>query len=92
MIPNDVVVTVKTAEERYLPDTPKLGDRAKDVITGFKGIIVCRIEELSGAVEFDLEADGMQGFSITPRTKRFAAARVRVIEKGVCAPEMGEGA
>jgi len=41
-----------TINERSIRMTVRLGQRVRDVVTGFEGIVVSRVEYLSGCVQY----------------------------------------
>lgn len=50
------------------------GDRVKDSVTGFAGIVTARTEHISGAVSALVEAQSIN--SALPRTRVFADTRL----------------
>lgn len=60
----------------------KLGDRAKDTVTGYTGIVVAKTEWLNGCIRVSIQSEKLkEGKPLD--TEGFDIEQVEVIEKGV---------
>lgn len=60
----------------------ELGQEAKDLVTGFKGIIVYKVEHLTGCDGYGLQPPADKKGEI-PESKQFDENRLEIIGKGV---------
>lgn len=71
-------------------DEIKLGDRAKDIVTGFEGIVVARIHWLMGCDRIVLQPEKLKDGNIV-ETKTFDIMQVKLVKAGVIkSPELAE--
>ena len=61
--------------------TPKLGDTARDKITGFQGIVMCHTKWLTGCDVFGIAPRVMDGGK-PQEMQHFDVERVDVVERG----------
>ncbi len=54
-----------------------LGDRARDAITGFEGIVTARHEYVTGCVRFTVESESLEDTKL--RSEWFDEVRLRVV-------------
>jgi hypothetical protein len=66
-----------------------LGDRVKDVVTEFEGIVVSRIEYINGCVQFGVAPKATKG--AMPDTQYIDHKRLKVIGKPVTFPKEDTG-
>ena len=60
----------------------QLGDKVKDVYTGFTGIAVARTEWLYGCARISIEPDKLSGDGNPIESQTFDEQRVEIIELG----------
>lgn len=70
----------------FRQDLP-LGAEAKDVITGFKGFIMWRVEWLTGCNQYGLQPEMKKGDKDVPESKQFDENRLKPTGKSVTLPE-----
>lgn len=60
----------------------KLGDRARDIVSGFEGIVVAKIQYLTGCDRYSLEGKHVLGAKAEDYYQTFDASRLELIEAG----------
>ena len=63
-----------------------LGLEAEDVITGFKGIIIYRVEYLTGCAQYGLQPKIKKGDKDIPESRQVDENRLRLTGKSVALP------
>jgi hypothetical protein len=65
---------------------PRLGDLAKDIVTGFTGIVVARTEWLNRCVRLTLQPQKLQKDGKTPDTQTFDEEQIKVVKPAHVVP------
>jgi len=70
----------------------KLGKKVKDIVTGFEGIAVSRVEYLNGCVQYGIKPKAKKGCIVLEDATYIDAQQLEVIGKGVTVETRSTGA
>lgn len=60
-----------------------LGDRVKDELTGFTGIVIVRSEHLQGCLQVAVKPETLDKDGVPKKTQWFDEPQLEIVEKGV---------
>jgi hypothetical protein len=65
----------------------ELGDKAKDMVTGFEGVVTGKAEYITGCVRFQIECGSPDKKSKSTYSDWVDEVRLKLIKKGVFKPD-----
>lgn len=64
----------------------KLGDLARDTVTGFEGVIICKAEWLNGCIRYTLQPRKLSKDGGVKQAESFDHEQVELVESKVVTP------